>query len=171
MQALGTEPVNNVRSAGSYVSMATTTFAAAVPELKPVFSASTTVQLSEEAKDRFVANQDRVDEKTDESGKSLSGFFQAVTDEAEVQEGTDQITDTIERLQEMLEEAIKRLKFAQQQLALATMELRNSTDEAQKMAALQKVQAAQLQVLSVQGEVLVIHERINQIISEQQKAG
>ena len=170
MQTLGTEPVHNIRSAGSYASMSTTTYSMAVPEIKPAFSLSTTVQLSEEARDRFVANQDRVDENTDGSKRSLAEFFQALTEEAAAQEETPQITDTLERLQEMLEEALKRLRVAQQQVTLAMMELRNALDEAEKMAALQKVQAAQMSVLSVQGEVLVIHEQINKVIAEQQKA-
>jgi len=165
MQTLGTPPVNTIRSAGSYVSMATTTSGSAIPQ---VHFESATVRLSDEAREHFTANQDRVEEKSDDSGKSPADFFKAVADESRVEEAAG-ATDPMQRLEEMLEEALERLKYAQHQMTLAMMEVRNATDSAEKMAALEKVQAAQLLLLAAQGEVLAIHEQINKLISEQQK--
>jgi hypothetical protein len=174
MQTAGTVSVTTMRPTSGHASVAASGAVMAVQELKSGTSDSTTVRLSGEAIDRYTADQDRVESK---NGESENPFRQQQTaekiaEEADISESgesSDPVGETLERLQELLKLALKRLRAAQQQLALAVAEMRSAGDEAQKMAAMTKVQAAQVMVISAQGEVLQIHTQINKILEEQQK--
>lgn len=144
----------------------------AVKEPKTSSPESTTVMLSEAAKDRYVSDQNKP-VNNEESESPLQKAGQEAAEKAtgsESSSGSDPIAETLERLKELLKEAQKRLRVAQQQMAQAMAEMKNASTESQKMAAMLKVQAAQTQVISIQGEVLEIHGQINKILQEQQKA-
>jgi hypothetical protein len=141
----------------------------AIPESKSASSESTTVRLSDEAKGRYAADQDKVEERKENSENPLHQAFENKTEEAGSSGGGDPVAETLARLQEMLKEALKRLKAAQQQMALAMAEMSSAGDDAQRMAAMTKVQAAQALVASAQGEVMQINMQINKILAQQQK--
>ncbi len=156
---------------GSVPEIMPTAAVTAIREPKASSPESSTVILSEAAKDRYVSDQNKP-VKNEESESPLQQAGQKAAEKAAGSEstgGSDAIAGTLERLKELLKEAQQRLRVAQQQMAQAMAEMKNAGTESQKMTAMLKVQAAQTLVISAQGEVLEIHAQINKILQEQQK--
>jgi hypothetical protein len=133
--------------------------------------AASMVTLSNEAKDRYVADQNESETSSDvvkqagEEAMEKSGASEA----SESGKASDPVGDTLKKLQQLLKEAQERLRVAQQQMAQAMAGMKNAGDEMEKMSAMLKVQAAQTLVISAQGDVLQIYAEINQVMEEQQK--
>ena len=170
MQTASTVPVVTMRPANGYASTAMPGTVTAVQETKTALPDSTTVKLSGEAMDRYVADQETVEAKDEDAENPFKQAARKIAGNAGADgEDSASITDTLARLQEMLKEAQARLRAAQQQMAMAMAEMRSAGTDAQKMAAMMKVQSAQMMVIAAQGEVLEIHTQINKILEEEQK--
>lgn len=160
-----------MRPTGGYTTEIMSAAVTAVKEPKTSSSESSTVMLSEAAKDQYVSNKNEPVNNEKEDGPNQQAG-QEVAEKGSDREGsskTDAIAEILERLQELLKEAQQRLRVAQQQMTLAMAEMKSAGNESQKMVAMLKVQAEQTLVISAQGEVLEIHAQINKILQEQQK--
>lgn len=160
-----------MRPSGGYTPELVSSAVTAVQEPKTSSPESSTVMLSESAKDKYVSDKQEAQKNAD-AGSAIRQPGQDAAKKAGASEGSggsDAVEETLERLKELLKEAQQRLRAAQQQMALAMAEMKSAGDEQQKMAAMLKVQAAQALVISAQGEVLEIHAQINNLLQEQQK--
>ena len=157
MQTIST--VSTTRPASGYSPDVMSGAVTAVLKPKTTSPESTTVRLSEQAKDQYVSDKN-------ESAKNSE---QQTRSDAPEGGAKDTITETLEHLQLLLREAQERLRSTQQQMTLAMAKMKGTKNEQQKMTAMMKVQSIQTLVIFTQGEILGIHAQINHILQEQQK--